>query len=346
MYPSPQPPPHPPTGYPHPDPMGYPPHPDPYAYSPPDHGHGYHPAPNYGHQSYGPSSYGGGHGMGLDPMTMMLLSGGFGGDSEEEGDGSSSIDPALMMLLGGGMGAGGIDPMALLAMNSNGFGDMDDLFESLLYGDGDGLYGKLTGGEGGKTPSKGILNLIGAGIIDEDEEEDLDGDGRPDHLVETEHKIDDYLAKQWLLGKRKLTVSVNYGNTPLEYLYLDQYHGFPHPLAGTPMGPRFGLPGPKPLPPMPKMPGLFMPPPPPTFGKGMMGGMPGYPMPPPPGYPLPSPPGYPLPTPPSYPQPPQPGYPQPPLPGYPVPPPQPGYPQPSGPPQHSETESFPDAGQK
>merc|ERR1712098_243051 len=141
------------------------------------------------------------------------------------------------------------------AMNSNGFGDMDDLFESLLYGDGDGLCGKLTGGEGGKTPSKGILNLIGAGIIDEDEEEDLDGDG-------------------------------------------------------------------------------------------MMGGMPGYPMPPPPGYPLPSPPGYPLPTPPSYPQPPQPGYPQPPLPGYPVPPPQPEYPQPSGPPQHSETESFPDAGQK
>ena len=38
--------------------------------------------------------------------------------------------------------------------------------------------------------------MIGAGIIDEDEEEDLDGDGRPDHLVETEHKIDDYLAKQ------------------------------------------------------------------------------------------------------------------------------------------------------
>merc|ERR1712042_427006 len=200
-------------------------------------------------------------------------------------------------------------------------------------------YGKLTGGEGGKTPSKGILNLIGAGIIDEDEEEDLDGDGRPDHLVETEHKIDDYLAKQWLLGERKLTVSVNYGNTPLEYLYLDQYHGFPHPLAGTPMGPRFGLPGPKPLPPMPKMPGLFMPPPPPTFGNGMMGGMPGYPMPPPPGYPVPSPPGYPLP--------PQSGYPQPPPPGYPVPPPQPGYPQPPGPPQHSETESpYPDAGQK
>merc|ERR1712215_433113 len=213
------------------------------------------------------------------------------------------------------------DPMALLAMNSNGFGDMDDLLESVLYGSGDSLYGKLTGGEGGKTPSKGILNLIGAGVIDEDEEEDLDGDGRPDHLVETEHKIDDYLAKQWLLGKRKLTVSVNYGNTPLEYMYLDQYHGFPHPLAGTPMGPRFGLPGPKPLPPMPKMPGMYMPPPPPIYGQGMMGGMPGYPMPPPPGYPQPPP-----------------GYPQPPPSGYPAPSPQPGYPQPSGPPQHQETE--------
>merc|ERR1719431_273925 len=60
-------------------------------------------------------------------------------------------------------------------------------------------------------------------------------------------KIDDYLAKQWLLGKRKLTVSVNYGNMPLEYQYFNQYHGFPNPLAGTPLGPRFGLPGPAPL---------------------------------------------------------------------------------------------------
>merc|ERR1712096_205323 len=107
-------------------------------------------------------------------------------------------------------------------------------------------------------------NLLGADLIDD--AEDLDGDGEPDHLVETRNKIDDYLAKQWLLGKRKLTVSVNYGNMPLEYQYLNQYHGFPNPLSGTPLGPRFGLPGPKYVPPMPQMPGPFRPAPPPGHG--------------------------------------------------------------------------------
>ena len=38
------------------------------------------------------------------------------------------------------------------------------------------------------------------------------------------------------MGKRKLTVSVDYGNMPLEYQYLGQYHGFPNPIAGTPLG--------------------------------------------------------------------------------------------------------------
>merc|ERR1719402_2183101 len=69
----------------------------------------------------------------------------------------------------------------------------------------------------------------------------MDEDGIPDHLRETQNKIDDYLAKQWLLGKRKLTVSVNYGNTPLEYQYLQQYHGMPNPLQGTPLGNQMGL---------------------------------------------------------------------------------------------------------
>merc|ERR1740119_18633 len=41
---------------------------------------------------------------------------------------------------------------------------------------------------------------------------------------------------------RKLTVSVDYGNMPLEYQYLGQYHGFPNPIAGTPLGKVFGLP--------------------------------------------------------------------------------------------------------
>ena len=41
---------------------------------------------------------------------------------------------------------------------------------------------------------KGIQNMLDIGAIDDSE--DLDGDGEPDHLVETRNKIDDYLAKQ------------------------------------------------------------------------------------------------------------------------------------------------------
>merc|ERR1711973_1019262 len=71
--------------------------------------------------------------------------------------------------------------------------------------------------------------------------DDLDGDNEADFLTATKHKIDNYLAKQYLMGRRKLTVSVNYANMPLEYQYLSQFHGFPNPVAGTPLGQKFGL---------------------------------------------------------------------------------------------------------
>merc|ERR1712042_260831 len=148
--------------------------------------------------------------------------------------------------------------------------------------------------------SKGITNLLGANLITDGD--DVDGDGEPDHLVETRNKIDDYLAKQWLLGKRKLTVSVNYGNMPLEYQYLNQYHGFPNPLAGTPLGPRFGLPGPAPLPPKPVAP-VYRPPPPPAGYRPPTHGYGGPPPRPPPSYSPPRPIPHPEPEPRPYPEP-------------------------------------------
>merc|ERR1719260_685752 len=78
----------------------------------------------------------------------------------------------------------------------------------------------------------------GLPMLDED---DLDMDGLPDHLVATRNKIDDYINKQWKLGKRKLTVQVSANKVPLEYQYLSQYHGFPNPLAGTPWADRSGM---------------------------------------------------------------------------------------------------------
>ena len=62
------------------------------------------------------------------------------------------------------------------------------------------------------------------------------------------------------MGRRKLTVSVNYANMPLEYQYLSQFHGFPNPVAGTPLGQKFGLTTQKNTYNNPRTPGAFTPP--------------------------------------------------------------------------------------
>merc|ERR1712002_764677 len=313
--PHPQPPPH---HQPHYQPQGYHPQPQP-GYYPPQPPQGYYPQQGYPQQHAGMggfdpitfSALGGlGQGNAIDPTALLALGGGLGlGGSGSPFDPTSVLaltggltggvpgvapndgllgDPSLLALSGGMGGMAGpytgdgIDPMVLLAMNANGMGGgIDGLLSAGLGGDGAGLFGLMLGGEGMRDPSKGISNMLDEGIITQGD--DLDNDGEPDHLVETRHKIDDYLAKQWLLGKRKLTVSVNYGNMPLEYQYLNQYHGFPNPLAGTPLGPRFGLPGPAPLPPRPVAPVYRPPPPPPGY-------RPSYGAPPPPSYQRPPPP--------------------------------------------------------
>merc|ERR1712210_444121 len=72
---------------------------------------------------------------------------------------------------------------------------------------------------------------------DLEEEED-------DHLTSTSARLEKYLQKQWQLGKRKLQVLVDFGNVPLEWEYLNQYHGVRHPLSMTAFGPKYGLAGP------------------------------------------------------------------------------------------------------
>jgi len=308
-----QPPPPPPHYPPQP---GYQPHPQPPqpGYYPMQQPQGYYPQQHGGLGGFDPTTFFALGGLGqsgsIDPTALLALGGGLGGIG-----GGSPYDPTSVLALTGGLTGGipgvapndgllgdpsllalsggmggmagpytgdGIDPMILLAMNANGMGGgIDGLLSAGLGGDGAGLFGLMLGGEGMRDPSKGISNMLDRGIISQGD--DLDNDGEPDHLVETRHKIDDYLAKQWLLGKRKLTVSVNYGNMPLEYQYLNQYHGFPNPLAGTPLGPRFGLPGPAPLPRRPVAPAYRPPPPPPGY-RPQSHGYGAHPPPPPPSY--------------------------------------------------------------
>merc|ERR1719186_2064532 len=144
--------------------------------------------------------YGGGMpgGMGgLDPMMMMLMQQGQGGSGGSSNLMMMGMIPGMGMPggmglpggLGGGMhgGMGGLDPMSLLAMSQQGgAGSLADLLQTQMLNPLNGqsdLFAALLGGEGAKNPSQGITNLLGADLIDD--AEDLDGDGEPDHLVET-----------------------------------------------------------------------------------------------------------------------------------------------------------------
>merc|ERR1712004_897964 len=64
--------------------------------------------------------------------------------------------------------------------------------------------------------------------------DDLEAD---EQLSSSKARLEKYLQKQWQLGKRKLQVQVDFGNVPLEWEYLNQYHGVRHPLAMTAFGP-------------------------------------------------------------------------------------------------------------
>jgi len=48
----------------------------------------------------------------------------------------------------------------------------------------------------------------------------------------TDTDMQNYLDKQWKKGKRKLSIDVEYGNLPMEYGFLNHFHGFPDPTAG------------------------------------------------------------------------------------------------------------------
>merc|ERR1719295_1365651 len=129
------------------------------------------------------------------------------------------------------------------------------------YGGFGGRFGRRYGRRyGGRFGGYGGLNdLLGpAGRFDpygdyEDYEDDLldqndddypFGDEEDEHLTSTSARLEKYLQKQWQLGKRKLQVQVDFGNVPLEWEYLNQYHGVRHPLSMTAFGPKYGLGGP------------------------------------------------------------------------------------------------------
>merc|ERR1719268_414028 len=78
----------------------------------------------------------------------------------------------------------------------------------------------------------GLMNLLGAGedLMEDARDQNSDDLGADEYLTSSKARLEKYLQKQWQLGKRKLQVQVDFGNVPLEWEYLNQYHGVRHPL--------------------------------------------------------------------------------------------------------------------
>merc|ERR1719300_2042529 len=144
----------------------------------------------------------------------------------------------------------------------------------------------------------GLMNLLGGSedLMEDTRDQNSDDLGADEYLSSSKARLEKYLQKQWQLGKRKLQVQVDFGNVPLEWEYLNQYHGVRHPLSMTAFGPKYGLGGP----PAPMFDYGFGPTGPiggfggPGFGYGGPGFGPGYGQgaPPAPGYGPPQVPGY------------------------------------------------------
>merc|ERR550519_1818113 len=202
----------------------------------------------YGGQQHGPGSYGGQQpvdggqpgygnpGYGSGPMSAPQFCvpyggfgpfvdgpggyygrpyGGFGGQMRKSGrnGGFGKKYGGVGMKFGGGFGGkyGGFYP----------FGDYEDMFDDQ---NADDYLADIYGAD--------PYDLYG---VDQEDDE---------HLTSTSARLEKYLQKQWQLGKRKLQVQVDFGNVPLEWEYLNQYHGVRHPLSITAFGPKYGLAGP------------------------------------------------------------------------------------------------------
>merc|ERR1719204_1444638 len=150
----------------------------------------------------------------------------------------ASMVPGMNMGMAPGMGFG----MSMMPGMNTGMG----------MGLGMGMMPQAFGGMGmgglGGMGMLGLMNFFGDGedLMEDTRDQNSDDLGADERLISSKARLEKYLQKQWQLGKRKLQVQVGFGNVPLEWEYLNQYHGVRHPLAMTAFGPKYGLTGPPP----------------------------------------------------------------------------------------------------
>merc|ERR1712180_553907 len=190
-------------------------------------------------------------GMGMTPPGMGMTPPGMGMTPPGVGMGPgmtpASMVPGMNMGMAPGMGFG------MNMMPGMNTGITQAMGMGLGTGMGSGL-GMMPQAFGGMVPGLGgmgmlgLMNLLGGGedLMEDARDQNSDDLGADEYLTSSKARLEKYLQKQWQLGKRKLQVQVDFGNVPLEWEYLNQYHGVRHPLAMTAFGPKYGLAGPPP----------------------------------------------------------------------------------------------------
>merc|ERR1712200_91037 len=139
----------------------------------------------------------------------------------------ASMVPGMNMGMVPGMGFG----MNIMPGMNTGMTQAMGMGLGMGMGSGMGMMPQALGGMG----MLGLMTLLGGGedLMEDTRDQNADDLGADEYLTSSKARLEKYLQKQWQLGKRKLQVQVDFGNVPLEWEYLNQYHGVRHPLAMT-----------------------------------------------------------------------------------------------------------------
>merc|ERR1719227_84386 len=182
--------------------------------------------------------------MGMMPQGMGMTSPGMGMTPPGTGMGPGMMPVSMVPGMNIGMAPGmGFGMNMMPGMNTG-------MTQGMGMGSGMGMMPQAFGGMGmgglGGLGMLGLMNFFGGGedLMEDTRDQNSDDLGADEHLTSSKARLEKYLQKQWQLGKRKLQVQVDFGNVPLEWEYLNQYHGVRHPLAMTVFGPKYGLAGP------------------------------------------------------------------------------------------------------
>jgi len=190
-------------------------------------------------------------GMGMVPPAMGMMPPAIGMTPPGMGMGPGMMPASMVPGMNMGMAPGmGFSMSMMPGMNT---GMTQAMGMGLGMGMGSGMsmmpqaLGGMVSGLGGMG-MLGLMNLLGGGedLMEDTRDQNSDDLGADEYLTSSKARLEKYLQKQWQLGKRKLQVQVDFGNVPLEWEYLNQYHGVRHPLAMTAFGPKYGLAGPPP----------------------------------------------------------------------------------------------------